>query len=143
MNVYFYSKKSRDKITHTLDCHFRIASKNIGWFDTLAEAYAAGYRPCKHCDPLLRLYREEKRRIMSFSRRNALSVFSDVEGYHRQRDVCKDSIVGYLRYVVEHDLYRAQNPLPEREEKKIKRAQAIRNVLMLIESLRMQPAVSV
>lgn len=77
-----------------------------------------------------------------------------LNGYHRQYDVQKDSIIEYLKYIVDHDQFRRRNPVchsivkPEppkkgtkrfrREQKKQRDCQkrrAIKDVLMMIESL--------
>lgn len=74
--MYYYSKKSRKKIIHTQAC-FHIASTgldDIGWFETLPEAYENGYRLCKHCSPLAKHYRKENREILDFCSKNGLSV---------------------------------------------------------------------
>ena len=40
--------------------------------------------------------------------------------YHLQGDVLKDSITGYLKYIVDHDAFRLKHPLPKpkKEHKK-------------------------
>lgn len=50
--MYYFRKKSKGKIIHTADCFhlFNTDIRNIGWFETLSEAYAKGYRLCKHCN---------------------------------------------------------------------------------------------
>lgn len=86
---------------------------------------------------------------------------SEIKGYHRQKDVLKNSVVAYLHYIVKHDYYRMQNPvyMPESKKEtpppkkgtkrykrdqqrieKYERKQAIKNVLKLIDSLNISPA---
>ncbi len=81
-------------------------------------------------------------------------ALSPVSGYHLQR-VYKNSIMGYLEYIVQHDQYRRENPLyikpskkpsppPRKGTKRYKNAQkraaqiarkdAIQNVLNIIDS---------
>lgn len=74
--MYYYSKKSRKKIIHTIECfHINDPDINdIGWFETLPEAYEQGYRLCKHCNPLFKQYKKELEQINDFCRENGLSV---------------------------------------------------------------------
>ena len=74
--MYYYSKKSREKIIHTAECFHinRIGADDIGWFETLPDAYVQGYRLCKHCSPLLKCYRKEHKQILDFCRKNGLAV---------------------------------------------------------------------
>lgn len=84
--MYYYSKKNRKNIIHTIEC-FHINNTDItdiGWFETLSEAYEQGYRLCKHCNPLFRCYRKESDKIIDFCRENGLSVHlsdSDISVY--------------------------------------------------------------
>jgi len=74
--MYYYSKKSSKKIVHTIEC-FHIQDTNtadIGWFETLPEAYEQGYRFCQHCNPLFKHYKNEKDAILDFCSKNGLSV---------------------------------------------------------------------
>ncbi len=89
--------------------------------------------------------------------------FSEVLGYHLQGDVCKNSILSYLEYVIEHDYFRMMHPIripkvkkvssparkgtkryksEQRRNEKKQRKQAIRNVLELIDSLKAPSALS-
>ena len=74
--MYYYCKNSRKKIIHSIECfhvhHTEI--DNIGWFESLPEAYEQGYRLCKHCNPLIKHYKREDDAIVDFCRKNGLSV---------------------------------------------------------------------
>lgn len=75
--MYYYSKKSNQKIIHMIEC-FHIHStdiNDIGWFETLPEAYKQGYRLCHHCNPLFKHYNKENREIIEFCHENGLSVY--------------------------------------------------------------------
>lgn len=195
--MYYYSKKSKNKIIHTQSCfHIRNTDlEEIGWFETLSEAFAQGYRLCRHCSPIARQFRKESSEIYDYCGKNGLAVhlnsstvrvttprstwkiaagtdgqivlyhhntfrtaqdrFSEFRGYHLQRDVSADTMIAYLKYIVEHDYFRMVNPIygqlrkgelpPKKGTKRYKREQrrmkeqerrrAIRNVLTLIESL--------
>lgn len=82
---------------------------------------------------------------------------SQVLGYHFQGDVKQSSIVSYLNYIIEHDYFRMMHPVikpkkkkesppprkgtrryksAQRRNEKNQRKQAIKNVLDLIDSLR-------
>ncbi len=77
--MYYYSKKSRKKIIHMMEC-FHILNtdiNNIGWFETLPDAYEQGYRLCKHCNPLFKYYKNEREKICDFCRENGLSVLNN------------------------------------------------------------------
>ncbi|MBR5140667.1 MAG: hypothetical protein IKV16_06380 [Clostridia bacterium] len=74
--MYYYSKKSKNKIVHEMKCHHirNIPIDRIGWFETLDEAYSGGYRLCKHCSPIAKIYRREREKILRFARENGLAV---------------------------------------------------------------------
>ena len=74
--MYFYSKKSRNKVIHTDKC-FHILSTvidDIGSFETLHEAYDEGYRLCKCCNPIEKRYKQEQGDILKMSADYGLSV---------------------------------------------------------------------
>ena len=75
--MYCCSKKSRNKIIHLQSCfHLQHTEPDdIGWFETLPEAYAQGYSPCKHCSQIARQYRRESKEIVDFCRKNGLAVY--------------------------------------------------------------------
>lgn len=74
--MYYYRKNSRRKIVHAECCHFRriLNPETTGYFQTLAEAYSAGYRLCAHCDALSKQYRKEEQDLQEYCRNNGLSV---------------------------------------------------------------------
>ncbi len=196
--MFYYNKKSRKKIIHTAECFhvYNVDINDIGWFEAVADAYNKGYRFCKHCNPLIRMYNNESRQINDYCRENGLSYnlgnksiviysidsmwqitldknsriilyhkndfktnkdhLSEINGYHLQGDAKKDSILDYLKYIVEHDFYRMHNPIfinkkkkasppPKKGTKRYKselkkiekyeRKKAIKNVVNLIDSL--------
>lgn len=49
------------------------APEAIGTFETLSEAFDAGYRPCRRCNPILRQYRKEQMAILDYCRENGMS----------------------------------------------------------------------
>lgn len=60
---FFYAVRTT-KIFCRPTCKARLARRsNVEFFDTTAEAQAAGYRPCKRCQPLLATYRPEADRV--------------------------------------------------------------------------------
>lgn len=76
--MYYYNKKSKVKIVHTDKC-FHISNdhhKDIGYFETLHEAYDQGYRFCKHCNPMQKQYYKERDEILTISAKKGLSVYS-------------------------------------------------------------------
>lgn len=76
--MYYYSKKSRKKILHTDKC-FHISQtdiRDIGWFETLPEAHARGYRLCRHCSQLHGQYKRERRRIFDICMKQGLIVLA-------------------------------------------------------------------
>ena len=75
--MYYYSKKSGSKIIHKTDC-FCIQNTDIndlGWFETLSEAYSQGYCFCGHCNPLFKPYNKELDEMMEYCRKNGLSFW--------------------------------------------------------------------
>ena len=74
--MYYYSKKSRQKIVHLGCCcyHQAMDPSTIGNFYSLAEAYNEGYRLCKHCDPLTKQYYREETALHEFCCGNGLSI---------------------------------------------------------------------
>lgn len=73
--MYYYSKKSRRKIIHTATCSCtqRFDPDTIGTFDTLQQAYQAGYRICKKCHPAILQYRKEQDAILGYCRKHGMS----------------------------------------------------------------------
>ena len=75
--MYYYSKKSGSKIVHLADC-FCIQNTDIddlGWFESLSEAYSQGYWFCAHCNPLIKQYHQESDEILEYCRKNGLSFW--------------------------------------------------------------------
>lgn len=74
--MYYYSEASRKKIVHCGCCHYYRAMNpsNVGHFESLADAYSAGYRLCTCCDTLSRQYRREEPALVEYCRNNGLSV---------------------------------------------------------------------
>lgn len=50
------------------------APETIGTFETLSDAFDAGYRPCRRCNPILRQYQKEQTAILDYCRENGMSV---------------------------------------------------------------------
>ena len=76
--MYFYCKKSKEKIIHLEDC-FHISKKilnDIGYFESLNDAYKQGYRLCKHCNPMEKQYQKECDDILKICANKGLSVYS-------------------------------------------------------------------
>lgn len=75
--MYYYSKKSRRKVVHDGDCFYiqNVDGDSIGIFESLDEAYAHGYRLCRHCSPLAVQYRKEVRQLSEYCRKQAASFF--------------------------------------------------------------------
>ena len=66
--MFYYNKKSSWKVIHTKEC-FRICNQDIndiGWFETLDEAYEKGYRLCRHCSILRNEFNEQSKEIIDF-----------------------------------------------------------------------------
>ena len=75
--MYYYNKKSSRKIIHSMFC-FHVANTDlddIGWFESLNEAYEHGYRLCRKCSPIATHYRKELDSIISFSQINGVAVY--------------------------------------------------------------------
>lgn len=55
--MYYYSKRSRSKIVHQSTCQHiqNVSVEDVGSFENLEDAYAAGYRLCRHCSPIAKL----------------------------------------------------------------------------------------
>ena len=47
--MYYYSKRSRSKIVHQSTCQHiqNVSVEDVGSFENLEDAYAAGYRLCR------------------------------------------------------------------------------------------------
>lgn len=75
--MYYYSKNSRRKTIHSAACaHIQnVCVDDIGSFETLEEAYAAGYRLCRHCSPIAALYRKESDTLQDYCQSHAASIF--------------------------------------------------------------------
>ncbi len=77
--MYYYCKNNKKKILHNGFCFCILNSDidSIGSFETLEEAYAEGYRLCKHCSPLASEYRKELKGILAYSQENGIAVESN------------------------------------------------------------------
>lgn len=75
--MYYYSKKSRIKVVHRSLCaHIQnVCVEDVGSFESLEEAYAAGYRLCRHCSPIAKLYRKESDALQGYCQSHAAAVF--------------------------------------------------------------------
>ena len=75
--MYYSSKNSRKKVIHSVTCHYiqNVEINNIRSFETLAEAYQSGYRPCRLCSPIAKQYRIECSEIADYCRHEALYTF--------------------------------------------------------------------
>lgn len=78
--MFYYSKLNRRKIIHTDECfiakHFD--PKTTGTFDTLGEAFAAGYRLCRRCSPIARQFRKEEQALIDYCYQHGMSFrFND------------------------------------------------------------------
>ena len=73
--MFYYSKRSHRRIVHTQACFLvrGFAPETIGTFETLSEAFDAGYRLCRRCNPILRQYRKEQMAILDYCRENGMS----------------------------------------------------------------------
>ena len=75
--MFYYSKKNHRKIVHTEKCYIlsKLDPEAVGTFDTLPEAYKAGYRLCRRCSLLEKLYRSEEDALLDYARRNGMALF--------------------------------------------------------------------
>ena len=80
--MYYYCKKSSRKIIHKVECAYisSIDINDIGWFESLTEAYEHGYRLCKHCSPLFKHYKNERDKILEYCQNRGLSVWLGDKG---------------------------------------------------------------
>lgn len=150
--MYYYSKKSHNKIVHLSHCTYfqHMNHDEIGTFGRMDEATSAGYRICKCCAPIRKYYKEEYYKIKDYASKNGIAFYlsngefivqtpyskwkiitngrknyiflyhkniysknidkSLVPGYHSQA-VRRNTIMGYLQYIVDHDNYRLKNPI--------------------------------
>ena len=75
--MYYYSKRSRSKIVHQSTCQHiqNVSVEDVGSFENLEDAYAAGYRLCRYCSPIAKLYRKESDVLQGYCQSHAASVF--------------------------------------------------------------------
>lgn len=75
--MYYYSKNSRKKVVHSSDCfHIQyVEVDNVGSFETLEKVYQSGYRLCRHCSPIAKLYRKESNSMTEYCCKHAASFF--------------------------------------------------------------------
>ena len=82
--MYYYSKRSRSKIVHQSTCQHiqNVSVEDAGSFENLEDAYAAGYRLCRHCSPIAKLYRKESdvTRFSSLLHQNVYRVYRQRQG---------------------------------------------------------------
>lgn len=62
---------------HTENCFIvrGFGPESIGTFATLAEAFRAGYKLCKRCNPIARQYKKEQETLLDFCYRNGMSCY--------------------------------------------------------------------
>lgn len=75
--MFYYSKKSRERIIHSGMCG-HIANcdiRDIGYFETLTEAYEQGYRLCRSCSILSKQYKCEEEKLYSYCMGNAMTFY--------------------------------------------------------------------
>lgn len=73
--MYCSSMRSSRKIVHTENCYLskRLIPENVIPFETLCTAFSAGYRLCRHCNPIVRLLRSEEDALYDFCMKNGMS----------------------------------------------------------------------
>lgn len=66
--MYVYSTLNHRKIFHTQHCRYirNCDSKNLSFFSTKEEGFAAGYRTCKCCTKLAKIYQKQKSNVLRF-----------------------------------------------------------------------------
>lgn len=81
---WFYSKKSGRKIIHTTECSMykRIGWENALYFTSLEQAHKEGYHLCSLCNPLLLLFKKEKKKLEAFCREVGLKIQMNEETIH-------------------------------------------------------------
>ena len=79
--MYCYSKTSGRKVVHKNDCYHlrRTPKEKKGWFYTLEEAQAAGYRLCRNCSRAAEKYQSEKEEIERFCSQNEIACHTQDE----------------------------------------------------------------
>lgn len=76
--MYYYSKQNHRKIIHTENCYIakRFDPEATGTFQTLHEAFSAGYRLCRHCNPIVKQFRKEENLLYDYCYSNGMSFRS-------------------------------------------------------------------
>lgn len=66
--MLYYSQNSKQKTVHFMTCRHgkSMLLQNLAGFETLDEAQKAGYRLCKHCNPLVGFYRRELSKVSEY-----------------------------------------------------------------------------
>lgn len=74
--MFYYSKKSRNKIIHMRGCHYirNTDDEKLGTYKSIAAAYREGYYPCRHCSEILKLYRKEKKKVPQYKKDNYIGI---------------------------------------------------------------------
>lgn len=89
--MYYYSKLNHRKIIHTKECfiakHFD--PETTGTFETLREAFAAGYRLCRRCNPIAKQYRKEEDSLVDYCYRNGMSFYYNDRNFKVSSPVSK------------------------------------------------------
>ena len=72
--MFYYSKLSHRKIVHLKKCYIakRIRPETTGTFKTAKDAFDAGYRLCRCCNPVAKQYRKEEAALIDHCRRNGM-----------------------------------------------------------------------
>lgn len=68
--------KTLDELNQSTCQHIQnVSVEDVGSFENLEDAYAAGYRLCRHCSPIAKLYRKESDVLQGYCQSHAASVF--------------------------------------------------------------------
>lgn len=75
--MYVSSVYSRRRVVHTEDCCYskRVKAANQRRFATVEDAFASGFRLCRHCNPVARQFRQEQQAILDCCYRQGMTCF--------------------------------------------------------------------
>lgn len=72
--MLYYSKIGKEKIAHFegCPCQKAISKENLKTFKNVFAATRNGYRVCKHCNPLEKMYKENEAEVKEFCKRHVI-----------------------------------------------------------------------
>ena len=117
--MLYYSESNKKKIVHFHDCPSAkmIKKENQKAFGSVSYAIRNGYKLCKHCNPLEKLYEKDKEELKKFCHENVIALEYRGHELVLTTTQSKWKVVPVSR--TEYALYHANEKIAKEEESDI------------------------